>query len=91
MSSRLLCTMTRNEEYLYVPLWNDLWDIVLSENRKVFFVCTQRLLELLGWESFEKSSGLQDSWWWGSQLQPPSLGLTPLQTTSPSTEWSCRN
>ena len=39
MSSRLLCTMTRNEEYLYVPLWNDLWDIVLSENRKVFFVC----------------------------------------------------
>ena len=31
-------------------------------------------VEPLGWRSFEKPCGLHVSWWWGSYLQPPSLG-----------------
>ena len=45
--------------------------------------CTQRMVEPLGWKSFEKSPGLHVSWWWGSHLQPPSLGLPHLRMKAP--------
>ena len=53
--------------------------------------CTQRMVEPLGWKSSEKSPGLHVSWWWGSHLQPPSLGLPHLWVKAPSAEWCCRN
>ena len=62
------------------------WREVLLQLNQAY--CTQRMLELLGWKSFP---GLQDSWWWGSQVQPPFLGSPHLRMTSPSIEWTCRN
>ena len=40
-------------------------------------------VEPLGWKSFEKPRGLHVSWWWGSHLQPPSLGLPHLRMKAP--------
>ena len=44
-------------------------------------------VEPLGWKSFEKPRGLHVSWWWGSHLQPPSLGSPHLWRKAPSPEW----
>ena len=41
-----------------LQLW-ELGEVLLQPSQAY---CTQRLLQLLGWEIFEKSPGLQDSW-----------------------------
>ena len=48
-------------------------------------------VEPLGWKSSDKTHGLHVSCWWGSHLQPPSLGSPHLWMKAPSPEGWCKN
>ena len=49
------------------------------------------MVEPWGWKSFEKSLVLSGSWWWGSHLQPPSLGSPHLRMGACAPGRCCRN
>ena len=53
--------------------------------------CTQKMMDTLGCESFEKLPGLQMPYWWHSYLQPPLFKLPHLQKTASSAQQLCRD